>query len=142
MSNTPLMSADLWRTNPDVICADFLIPGADPKIYEEVNLTDLQNIVEDYLSEYNAESKQPMQLVMFKDALLHVVRISRVLRQPSGRCRWQWSSIAHSLSFLYLLLASFAIRLALLSNGYGINELASCKLASKQLNYMTQERKL
>eukprot|EP00981_Chlorochromonas_danica_P009206 scaffold2554_cov170-Ochromonas_danica.AAC.3 len=72
------------RTNPDVICADFLIPGADPKIYEEVNLTDLQNIVEDYLSEYNAESKQPMQLVMFKDALLHVVRISRVLRQPSG----------------------------------------------------------
>eukprot|EP01039_Chlorochromonas_danica_P008038 gene8038-8867_t len=71
-------------TTPDFQIYDQTLQLADPKIYEEVNLTDLQNIVEDYLSEYNAESKQPMQLVMFKDALLHVVRISRVLRQPSG----------------------------------------------------------
>jgi dynein heavy chain len=41
-------------------------------------------MVEDYLSEYNSESKQPMHLVMFGDALMHVVKISRVLRQPSG----------------------------------------------------------
>ena len=81
---TSLKKDDLWTERPDVICADFMIPGADPKIYEEIDITELQPMVEDYLSEYNSESKQPMHLVMFGDALMHVVKISRVLRQPSG----------------------------------------------------------
>lgn len=40
----------------------------------------LQTTVEEYLGEYNAESKQPMNLVMFGDAIDHVARISRVIR--------------------------------------------------------------
>jgi dynein heavy chain, axonemal len=40
--------------------------------------------VEDCLGEYNADSKQPMPLVLFDDAVEHVCRIARVLRQPQG----------------------------------------------------------
>ena len=58
-----------------------MIHGADPRVYEEVKIPDLQPVIEDYLAEYNSESKQPMQLVIFGDAMLHVVKIARVLRQ-------------------------------------------------------------
>lgn len=51
------------------------------KVYEEVKDSEnLQAIVEEYLGEYNADSKQPMNLVMFGDAIDHVARISRVIR--------------------------------------------------------------
>ena len=42
------------------------VPGADPRIYEEVaDMSQLQPTIEEYLNDYNAESKQPMPLVMF-----------------------------------------------------------------------------
>ncbi|CAM9191036.1 unnamed protein product [Choristocarpus tenellus] len=72
-------------THSRIMCVDFMIPGADPKVYEEVkDHEQLQAMVEEYLSEFNAESKQPMHLVMFGDAIEHVSRISRVIRQPMG----------------------------------------------------------
>jgi dynein heavy chain len=93
-----------------------MVPGADPKLYEEVkDVAALVPTIEEYLSDYNAESKTPMKLVrgrrsgrvlrllprqrlidvsrvgvplqvMFLDAIEHVSRISRVLRQPQGVC--------------------------------------------------------
>ena len=37
------------------------VPGADPRIYEEVSdMSQLQPTIEEYLNDYNAESKQPM----------------------------------------------------------------------------------
>ena len=51
------------------------------KVYEEVkDFEILQSTVEEYLGEFNGESKQPMHLVMFGDAIEHVSRISRVIR--------------------------------------------------------------
>lgn len=51
------------------------------QVYEEVkDFESLQNTVEEYLGEFNGESKQPMHLVMFGDAIDHVSRISRVIR--------------------------------------------------------------
>ena len=39
------------------------VPGADPRIYEEVSdMSQLQPTIEEYLNDYNAESKQPMPL--------------------------------------------------------------------------------
>lgn len=51
------------------------------QVYEEVkHFESLQATVEEYLGEYNSETKQPMHLVMFDDAIEHVSRISRVIR--------------------------------------------------------------
>jgi dynein heavy chain len=68
-----------------LIFGDFMFPDVDNKIYEEIESMDkLKSVVEEYLSDHNAESKQPMPLVMFSDALEHVARIARVIRQPQG----------------------------------------------------------
>lgn len=39
-----------------------------------------------YLEEYNLVSKAPMRLVMFKFAIEHISRVSRVLLQDNGHC--------------------------------------------------------
>jgi dynein heavy chain len=57
----------------------------EPKPYAEVtDLTLLQTKMEEYLAEFNAQSRKPMDLVMFSFAIEHVSRINRVLRMPGG----------------------------------------------------------
>lgn len=81
---------------------NYIEPDAEPKIYDEVMSHCLANLalnkiwtqimdmdlliekMEYYLSEYNMISKSPMNLVMFKFAIEHVSRVSRVLNQPNG----------------------------------------------------------
>ncbi len=61
------------------VIADFMVPGADPRIYEEVtDMSQLQPTIEEYLNDYNAESKQPMPLVMFMDAISHVASCAEI----------------------------------------------------------------
>jgi dynein heavy chain, axonemal len=68
-----------------IMYGDFMFPDVENKLYEEIeNMDKLKSVVEEYLHDHNAESKQPMPLVMFSDALEHVARIARVLRQPQG----------------------------------------------------------
>ena len=82
LSHSPMPLCTFCR----LLYGDYMIPGADPKLYEEVkDLVALVPTIEEYLSDYNAESKTPMKLVMFLDAIEHVSRISRVLRQPQVR---------------------------------------------------------
>lgn len=44
----------------------------------------MTKIVEDYLEDYNQVNTAKMNLVMFMDAIRHMSRISRVIRQPLG----------------------------------------------------------
>jgi dynein heavy chain len=57
-----------------------------PKIYELVpSIPDLRSRVENYLSAYNSQSGvKPMDLVLFDDALEHMMRISRIIGRPRG----------------------------------------------------------
>lgn len=60
--------------------------AADKPPYEEVtSILKLRGILEEKLADYNMEPKLiAMNLVLFKDALRHICRIHRVLRQPRG----------------------------------------------------------
>ena len=68
-----------------VLFANFMIPGQDPRKYDEVESpTALLNIVQEYLGDFNATSKSPMQLVLFLFALEHISRICRVISMSGG----------------------------------------------------------
>ena len=68
-----------------VLFGHYMVPDSDPAPYcEIVDHIALRKVVESYLDEYNAQTNKPMKLVMFMDAIEHVSRISRILRQPKG----------------------------------------------------------
>ena len=78
-----------WDTIMDghdrVLFGDYM-GGADTEHREYAEVSDtgkLVTVIEEYLAVYN-EEKSPMNLVMFLDAIEHVSRISRILRQPQG----------------------------------------------------------
>ena len=54
-------------------------------IYTEIrDLHELSNRMEDYLKEFNQQSRKPMDLVLFSFAIEHVSRLCRILKMPGG----------------------------------------------------------
>lgn len=47
-------------------------------------LLKLSNALDHYLTDYNNNTTRPMKLVLFLDAVAHVCRIARIIRQPMG----------------------------------------------------------
>ncbi|GFN88549.1 dynein heavy chain 1, axonemal-like [Plakobranchus ocellatus] len=79
------VSFDAVVTVRPVIYGDFLYMDIDPRPYMLIDdLVAAQRSVEDMLSEYNHSSTKKMELVLFMDAVSHVSRIVRILRQPLG----------------------------------------------------------
>ncbi|KAJ1549535.1 Dynein heavy chain 7, axonemal [Cladochytrium tenue] len=65
--------------------ATFYTARETVKAYDEItDLAELTSFMEKQLGDYNAMSKKPMDLVMFRFAIEHISRISRVLLQPRG----------------------------------------------------------
>jgi dynein heavy chain len=59
--------------------------AADPKVYELVALPALQERLFFYQSQYNENIRGAnMDLVLFEDAMKHIMRISRIIRTPRG----------------------------------------------------------
>ncbi|KAJ3127608.1 Dynein heavy chain 2, axonemal, partial [Nowakowskiella sp. JEL0407] len=65
---------------------DFLNPGTDVPIYEEiVDYEKLKRFMLEKLQDYNSEPGYvQVDLVLFKDAIEHICRITRILRIPLG----------------------------------------------------------
>lgn len=69
----------------DLFFGMYMEPDAEPKIYDEVtDLNELQEKMDYYLTEFNMISKSPMSLVLFRYAIEHISRISRILMQDHG----------------------------------------------------------
>ncbi|OCT85694.1 dynein heavy chain 1, axonemal [Xenopus laevis] len=68
-----------------VMFGDFMSPGSDAKAYKLIEDREkLHRVIEEYMEDYNQINTAKMKLVLFLDAIQHICRISRVLRQPLG----------------------------------------------------------
>ncbi|RYH30478.1 hypothetical protein EON65_05000, partial [archaeon] len=67
-----------------LVFGDFMASD-DSKLYTEVkDMTELNMKMEEFLADYNQQSRKPMDLVMFGFAIEHISRVSRILKMPGG----------------------------------------------------------
>jgi len=120
------MKLDWGKIRPDspyLIYGDLMDP--DSRVYQHImDVDQLLPQIEGYLSEYNAESKTPMNLKMFMDAIQHVSRIARVIRQPMGNALLLGvgGSGRKSLSKLSAYIGDFRLFAVEIAKGYGMTE--------------------
>lgn len=70
-----------------LLFGDFMIYGQarEDRIYEEIkNVEKLKSILFDYLEDYNSVTGKEMKLILFQDAIEHIVRLARLLRAERG----------------------------------------------------------
>ncbi|XP_056619544.1 dynein axonemal heavy chain 6 [Triplophysa dalaica] len=77
----------MYFVNQPIIFGDFIKVGADKanRVYED--LTDMEKIrqvLQEYLDDYNTTFSKETKLVFFQDAIEHVSRIARMIRQERG----------------------------------------------------------
>ena len=66
---------------------DFMIFGQsrENRVYEEItNIDKLKAVLFDYLQDYNGVTGKEMNLILFQDAVEHILRLSRLLRSERG----------------------------------------------------------
>ncbi|RLN73947.1 hypothetical protein BBJ28_00018063, partial [Nothophytophthora sp. Chile5] len=64
---------------------DFFKPGAATPLYEYCgDMAKLTKVLDDFLENYNVSFANKMSLVFFRDAVGHLARLVRILRQPRG----------------------------------------------------------
>jgi len=107
--------------------SDYLRPGTDPedRIYEPAtSMGKVVAILESYLEDYNTEHTSQMNLIFFKDAVAHINRISRILRQPRGNALLVGvgGSGKQSLTRLAAAVAEYELVQIEITRGYGVNE--------------------
>lgn len=95
------------------------------QLYGQVqDMPSLVRLVESYLEDYNSTSTSPMKLVLFLDAIEHVSRICRIIRQPLGNALLLGvgGSGRQSLARLAAFMCDYEVAQIEIAKGYGNNE--------------------
>ncbi|CAM9194153.1 unnamed protein product, partial [Hapterophycus canaliculatus] len=114
-----------WKTEQfaDILFGDYL--NREDKAYRPVeDRFHLEEALHEYLEEYNVEFPSQMHLVFFSDAIAHVSRICRVLRQPRGNALLVGvgGSGRQSLTRLSAFIAGYKCVSIEITRGYGSQE--------------------
>ena len=117
---------DIFDGENKLIFADYTKPGTprEERKYELVaDVSKLGPLFDSYLDEYNAENKE-MRLVFFWDAIEHISRLCRVLRQPRGNAMLVGvgGSGKQSLTRFAAYVSEMKCFQVELTKGYGIGE--------------------
>ncbi|KAL6759980.1 dynein heavy chain 6 [Haematococcus lacustris] len=108
-----------------MLFCDFMTQGADNQKYDEVtDLPKLMTTIEEYLGDYNAQSKNRMDLVLFLYAAEHICRISRIIKQPYGNALLVGvgGSGRQSLTRIATFMAEYTAFSIEIAKNYGANE--------------------
>ncbi|PAA45958.1 hypothetical protein BOX15_Mlig009546g7, partial [Macrostomum lignano] len=124
------MQEDFDRTydevvsNEPVLYGDFLSGVENRQYIEFTNPEEMVKRVEEHLEDYNQINTAQMQLVLFMDAICHVCRIARIIRQPLGNALLlgMGGSGRQSLTRLAAHMAEFDCFQIELSKNYGVTE--------------------
>uniref|UniRef100_A0A8C0W387 Dynein axonemal heavy chain 1 n=1 Tax=Castor canadensis TaxID=51338 RepID=A0A8C0W387_CASCN len=108
-----------------ILYGDFMSPGSDVKSYELiVSESKMMNVIEEYMEDYNQINTAKLTLVLFMDAMSHICRISRTLRQALGNALLLGvgGSGRSSLTLLASHMAEYECFQIELSKNYGMAE--------------------
>ncbi|XP_034961986.1 dynein axonemal heavy chain 1 isoform X2 [Zootoca vivipara] len=108
-----------------LLYGDFMYPGSDVKLYELIAEREkLMHVIEEYMEEYNQINTTKMKLVLFMDAMQHICRITRILRQALGNALLLGvgGSGRQSLTKLASHIADYECFQIELSKNYGISD--------------------
>jgi dynein heavy chain len=114
-------------TEKPIVFVEFLKPGMEPedRFYEEAkDVAQLRKLLDDSLFDYNSEFPTQMNLVFFTDAIKHVVRVSRLLRQPRGNAMLigVGGSGRQSTTRMAAFIGGMDLVGVVIVRGYGLNE--------------------
>ncbi|KAF6028263.1 DNAH1 [Bugula neritina] len=123
------MKEDFGQEFEEVVVQSPLLYGdfmtGDTGTYEEiVDHTKMVKVIDEFLDDYNQVNTAQMKLVLFNDAVRHVCRIGRIVRQPLGNALLlgMGGSGRQSLTRLAAHIADFTCFQIELSKNYGMTE--------------------
>ncbi|XP_057625591.1 dynein axonemal heavy chain 1 [Chionomys nivalis] len=108
-----------------ILYGDFMSPGSDVKSYELITSENkMMQVIEEYMEDYNQINTAKLKLVLFVDAMSHICRISRTLRQALGNALLLGvgGSGRSSLTRLASHMAEYECFQIELSKNYGMSE--------------------